>query len=53
MEVGAMMESDEWGGHSANCQTSNGMFGPEETMEGAVHEYTRCCECGGHRHMAP
>ena len=28
------------------------MFGTEEYMEGAVHEYTRCYECGGYGHMA-
>ena len=39
MEVGAAMETD------------NGMFGTEEYMEGAVHEHTRCYECGGFGHM--
>ena len=40
MEVGAAMEAEA------------GMFGTEEYLEGAVHEHTRCYECGGFGHMA-
>ena len=52
MDIAMAMDNDEWGEYSADCQPNNGMFGTEEYMEGAVHEYTRCYECGGYGHMA-
>ena len=52
MDIGVATDNDEWGEYSADYPPNKGMFGAEEYMEGAVHEYTRCYECGGYGHMA-
>ena len=52
MEVGGMMDGQEWMECPMHSPLNNSMFGQEEYVEGAVYASTKCYECGGYGHMA-